>query len=305
MIVVCTGDASVRFDRDYYANDHFRLAMACWERYGLQSVEAFFPYSENGDWRSIGVYTFFEKRLANSNTNHHDPRPIGIAATTPDPMSAHALPILYSFRRCPYAMRARFALAASGVPCELREVVLRAKPAELLAASPKGTVPVLVLPDGRVIEQSMDIMRWALAQCDPEQWLMPERGGAAEMDSLIQQCDGPFKVDLDRYKYPDRHAGADPVVHRAAGAEYLAKLDARVHGAGYLLGSRPCLADMAIAPFVRQFAHVDAEWFAAQPWPALRRWLEAFLADARFRLVMEKTAPWVPRTEGVRFPPDK
>jgi glutathione S-transferase len=199
-------------------------------------------------------------------------------------------------------MRARLALAASGLHCELREVVLRAKPADLLAASPKGTVPVLVLPDGRVIEQSLDIMRWALEQYDPELWLTPERGAEVEMDALILQCDGPFKTNLDRYKYPDRHAGVDSMVHRATGAEYLAKLDARLQATDYLFGSRPCLADMAIAPFVRQFAHVDAAWFAAQPWPGLARWLDAFLSSPRFQLVMEKAAPWVPGTNGVPFP---
>jgi glutathione S-transferase len=202
-------------------------------------------------------------------------------------------------------MRARLALAASGQHCELREVALRAKPAELLAASPKGTVPVLVLPDGRVIEESLDIMRWALAHSDPEQWLNPERGAVVDMDTLILQCDGPFKADLDRYKYPDRYAGADSMAHREAGAGYLVELNARLQAADYLFGSRPCLADMAIVPFVRQFAHVDAAWFAAQPWPGLARWLDVFLSSPRFQLVMEKTEPWVPGTDGVRFPPDE
>lgn len=218
-------------------------------------------------------------------------------------MSSDALPVLYSFRRCPYAMRARLALAASGQQCELHEVVLRAKPAELLAASPKATVPVLVLPDGSVIEQSLDIMRWALAQRDPEQWLAPEQGAAADMDALILQCDTSFKADLDRYKYPDRYPGADALAHRAAGADFLLALDVRLQAASYLFGSRACLADMAIAPFVRQFAHTDAAWFVEQPWPALSRWLDTFLESARFTNVMTKYAPWVSGTAGVRFPP--
>lgn len=219
-------------------------------------------------------------------------------------MPSPALPVLYSFRRCPYAMRARLAVAVSGQYCELREVVLRAKPAELLAASPKGTVPVLVLPDGKVIDQSLDIMHWALTQRDPEQWLTPDRGSSTDMASLIQQCDGPFKSDLDRYKYPDRYENTNALAHRAAGAEYLMELDRRLQGQDHLFGARRSLADMAIAPFVRQFAHVDMAWFEAQPWPALIRWLEAFLADTRFAQIMEKYAAWESGTEGVRFPPD-
>jgi glutathione S-transferase len=200
-------------------------------------------------------------------------------------------------------MRARLALAASRQQCELREVVLRSKPAELLAASPKATVPVLVLPDGTVIDQSLDIMRWALAQHDPEQWLLPQLGLAADMDALILQCDTSFKSDLDRYKYPDRHPDADARSHRSSGADYLMALDARLQAASYLFGSRACLADMAIAPFVRQFAHTDAAWFSAQPWPAMSRWLDTFLESARFAQVMHKFAPWQSGTSGVPFPP--
>lgn len=219
-------------------------------------------------------------------------------------MSPHALPVLYSFRRCPYAMRARLALATSAQRCELREVVLRNKPADLLTASPKGTVPVLVLPDATVIDQSLDIMRWALAQHDPEHWLTPDQGTVADMDALIQQCDGAFKMNLDRYKYPDRYENADAISHRAAGATYLMELDSRLHAHDYLFGARACLADMAIAPFVRQFAHVDKTWFEAQPWTALIRWLEGFLTSARFEQVMEKYTPWESGTAGVGFPQD-
>jgi glutathione S-transferase len=202
-------------------------------------------------------------------------------------------------------MRARLALAASGQHYELREVALRAKPVELLAASPKGTVPVLVLPDGQVIDQSLDIMRWALAQHDPDQWLTPELDSAAVMEALIAQCDGAFKFDLDRYKYPDRYADADALAHRTAGAGYLAALDVRLQVSPYLFGSCPCVADMAIAPFVRQYAQTDAAWFGAQPWPALANWLHRFVASARFEQIMEKHAPWISGTHGVRFPPEE
>jgi len=213
-----------------------------------------------------------------------------------------ALPILYSFRRCPYAMRARLALAESGQPCELREIVLRAKPPELLSASSKGTVPVLVLPGGQVIEQSLDIVRWAFAQHDPAQWLMPEQGSSSDMDALIEQCDGSFKFNLDRYKYPDRYDNIDAIAHRTAGADYLMTLDVQLQSHEYLFGSRPCIADIAIAPFVRQFAHVDITWFEDQRWSALTRWLAAFLASARFQRIMGKYATWEPGTIGARFP---
>ena len=131
------------------------------------------------------------------------------------------LPVLYSFRRCPYAMRARMALWASGQTCELREVVLRDKPAELLAASPKGTVPVLVLADGTVIEQSLDIMRWALGRNDPMRWLEP---GLDAMLALVAECDGDFKHLLDRTKYPQRYADADMPTHRAQAGEFVSRL---------------------------------------------------------------------------------
>jgi glutathione S-transferase len=195
-------------------------------------------------------------------------------------------------------MRARLALAASGEQYELREVVLRDKPAELLAASPKGTVPVLVLPDGTVIDQSLDVMLWALRRQDPESWLLPPRGAIADMLALVAGNDGDFKRDLDRYKYPHRYpdelagdAQEFAQLHRAQGAAWLATLDGMLDE-GWLFGSRVSLADMALLPFVRQFAHTDAAWFAGQPWPRLQAWLAGFETSARFQGVMEKHAPW-------------
>ena len=211
---------------------------------------------------------------------------------------AGALPVLYSFRRCPYAMRARLALAVSGESYELREVVLRDKPAELLAASPKGTVPVLVLPDGTVIDQSLDVMLWALRRNDPQSWLLPPRGSLDAMLALVAGNDGDFKRHLDRYKYPNRYpdesaedANAFAQHHRAQGAAWLAKLDGMLTE-GWLLGARTSLADMALLPFVRQFAHTDAAWFAAQAWPRLQAWLAGFEASALYAAVMGKHAPW-------------
>jgi len=194
-------------------------------------------------------------------------------------------PILYSFRRCPYAIRARLALAVSETAVEHREVKLRDKPAQMLAASPKGTVPVLVLPDGRVIDESLDIMRWALGRNDPADWL------AGDDPALIAANDGPFKHHLDRYKYPERFA-ADDVDHRAAGLAILEGLEARLTERAYLGGERFGLADAALLPFVRQFAAVDRAWFAAQDLAQVQAWLGAFVASALFETVMAVRQPW-------------
>jgi glutathione S-transferase len=211
-------------------------------------------------------------------------------------------PILYSFRRCPYAMRARMALLASGTVCELREIVLRAKPQELLAASPKGTVPVVVLPDSTVIEESLDIMLWALERNDPQHLLTPGHGSLDEMRQLIAQCDGDFKLHLDRYKYPNRFDNVDELQHRAAGAAFLLKLESDLAQHPYLFGSRPALADIAIFPFVRQFAQTDQTWFDAQPWPHLMRWLSTLLDSAIFSSVMHKFEAWESGSTGPAFP---
>lgn len=219
-----------------------------------------------------------------------------------------ALPILYSFRRCPYAMRARMALLASNTPVALREVVLRDKPTEMIAASPKATVPVLVLREGAVIDESLAIMRWALGRNDPQDWLASRE----QTNDLVSECDGGFKHDLDRYKYPNRYDDVDPAEHRASGLQFLERLEARLVRAGQpggsqsggsqpggsqssgtqLSGSRAGFADIAIFPFVRQFAHTDRDWFNAQPIPALQKWLDGHLASPLFVTAMKKYPQW-------------
>jgi len=202
------------------------------------------------------------------------------------------IPILYSFRRCPYAMRARLALQVSGVAYEHREVVLKSKPASMLALSPKGTVPVLWLADeGRVIDQSLDIMLWALAQNDPMHWL-PQGDALAQALQDIAFNDGPFKQHLDRYKYPQRSGLPSGVADRDLGAQWLAQLDARLQQQAFLSGARWGLADAALAPFVRQFAHTDPAWFVAQPWPRLIDWLATFESSEAFAQIMAKHAAW-------------
>lgn len=213
------------------------------------------------------------------------------------------LPVLYSFRRCPYAMRARLAVAASGVSCELREVLLRDKPPALLHVSPKATVPVLVDVDGTVIDQSLDIMLWALGRHDPAQWLLPEQASLQAMLDLVEQCDTTFKHHLDRYKYPQRYEGAVATAHRDQAASWLMPLEAKLNQTSFLFGNRPALADMAIAPFVRQYAHTDRDWFDAQDWPRLRRWLSSWMDGVLFASVMHKYAPWSEGGPGEPFPP--
>lgn len=197
-------------------------------------------------------------------------------------------------------MRARLALQAAGMEVELREIVLKNKPATLLQASPKGTVPVLVLPQGGVIEQSLEIMLWALRQNDARHWLPRDQAAMDDALACIARNDGPFKQALDRYKYPSRFALADGNAARAAGAVQLAEWDRRLRQQPFLGGAHQGLPDAAIAPFVRQFAHTDAAWFAAQPWPHLQRWLAGFEASAAFAAVMEKVPVWqagdAPRT---------
>lgn len=209
-------------------------------------------------------------------------------------MTHQALPILYSFRRCPYAMRARMALFASATPYVLREVVLRDKPTDMLTLSPKGTVPVLQLPDGQVMDESLNVMRWALGHNDPFDWLKPQSGNAETVTALIQTCDSEFKAHLDRYKYASRYEDSDPLAHRRAGESFLQQLETRLGLHPHLFGDHTTLADIAIAPFIRQFALADWDWFFATPYPNVQRWLNAFIANPPFTAVMGKFDPWKP-----------
>ncbi|MDJ0921010.1 MAG: glutathione S-transferase [Henriciella sp.] len=212
------------------------------------------------------------------------------------------LPILYSFRRCPYAMRARMAIAVSGMSCRLREVVLRDKPEEMLAASPKGTVPVIVEADGRVIDESLDVMLWSLEQNDPDQWLSTASGTLAQMQELIAVNDGPFKQALDRYKYPNRYDNVDPIEQRAKGVAFLKTLDERLSHTPFLFGDQVSLADIAIFPFIRQFANTDRAWFDAQPLPNLQAWLAGHLDSALFVSIMPKFKQWQTGDDEPIFP---
>lgn len=204
-----------------------------------------------------------------------------------------ALPILYSYRRCPYAMRARMALWAAQVQLEVREVSLRDKPAHLLQISPKGTVPVLQLPDGTVLEQSLDIMQWALTQHDPQGWLHADREA---VNHFISINDGDFKKALDRYKYPERYPEQPQVFYRQQGEQFLQLLEAALQQHRFVLGESASMADVATFPFIRQFAAVDAEWFAGSAYPQLRAWLNGWLESALFAQIMQKFPTYIEST---------
>jgi len=207
------------------------------------------------------------------------------------------LPILWTFRRCPYAMRARLAIQSSGQQMELREILLRDKPAPFLEASPKATVPVVQTGD-TVIEESREVMLWALGRDDPEGWLdMPQEGHA-----LIDTSDGPFKTALDHTKYAVRFPDRDEAEERAKAMVFLNDLNDRLTRNTFLMGPRRSLADMAILPFVRQFANTDRDWFNAQGLGPLTNWLDDFLASDRFRAIMSKYPPWQNGQDQVLFP---
>jgi len=223
-------------------------------------------------------------------------------------MRAGEYPYLYSFRRCPYAMRARMALLYAGIRCELREVLLADKPAAMLAISPKATVPVLQLLDtdklnSSVLEESLDIMLWALDKSDSQHWLTPQTGTMHEMLQLVEYNDNDFKHHLDRYKYPDRYnrdnVDFDVHNHRARAGEFVAALEVRLADGLFLFGDHPAFADVAIFPFIRQFAATDNQWFAQAPYPHIQRWLQSWLDSRLFQRIMRKYPPWQSGDEAV------
>ena len=206
-------------------------------------------------------------------------------------------PLLYSFRRCPYAMRARMALAAAEIELRLREIVLRDKPAHMLELSPKGTVPVLQLESGKVLDESRAVMDWALAQADPHGWL------AHKDAALIDMFDGDFKHHLDRYKYATRYEGADALEHRAACHEMLQDIEPRLAN-GWLAGAAAGFTDIALLPFVRQFRIADADWFDNEmALPHVQAWVMRFLDWPVFTRIMGKYDLWLDSDKEHPFPP--
>lgn len=200
------------------------------------------------------------------------------------------MPILYSYRRCPYAMRARMALQYAGIQVEHREIVLRNKPPSMLLVSPKGTVPVLCV-DGLVLEQSLDIMRWALERSDPDGW------GLVDIDiaqDWIEKNDGPFKTLLDQYKYPNRFPGLDQEKVLGDAIELMLEpMEAALRSSQYLLGSKMTWVDVAIFPFMRQFAMVNPQRFEELPFTLTKKWLNQFTESELFHSVMHQYPTWI------------
>ena len=242
------------------------------------------------------VTTVFKMMICPSNKQ---PPPLKLSIqirTIPMTSSYH---LLYSFRRCPYAMRARLGILFAELQVELREITLKHKPSQMLAISPKGTVPVLQLVDGTVIEESREIMIWALEQQDPQRLLNAEIFHQA--NALIDKNDNEFKYWLDRYKYADRYLEMTQTEYRQRGEGFLEVLEALLTKNTYLLGKSITIADIGIMPFVRQFAHVNRDVFYSLPYPNLQRWLQDWLQHSRFLQAMTKFQPWQEGDEVVIF----
>ena len=199
-------------------------------------------------------------------------------------------PILYSFRRCPYAMRARMALVKAGINAELREVELKNKPDEMLQASPKGSVPVLILPGGKVIDESKDIMYWALSVSDPDNWLIPNK---ESIDNIIKLNDTKFKHALDRYKYPNRYPDEDCSGAKDTCLEILKNYEQKINGnGGFIATSHLSMADIAVFPFIRQYVFVNKGAFDSLPLPKLHEWFDNLINSSIFKIIMVKNEPW-------------
>lgn len=197
---------------------------------------------------------------------------------------------LYSFRRCPYAIRARMALSYAEIRVGVREVKLSDKPVELIQVSPKATVPVLVLDSGEIIDESLDIMLWAIKQSDPKNWLSPSL--EPKIFNLIHRNDFEFKPLLDNYKYPQSSKMGNPLLYREQALPFLSELNTLLSNNQFLLSNTTSLTDIAVFPFIRQFCMVDKEWFMQSPFTKLTDWLTYFLTSPIFLNVMQKYSPW-------------
>ena len=216
-----------------------------------------------------------------------------------DHKSKNNLPILYSFRRCPYAMRARMAIHISGQRCELREVLLRDKPPSMLEYSAKGTVPVLILQDGKVIDESLDVIDWALNLNDPDDWQRSK--DTKKTKELIKINDGEFKYHLDRYKYSKRYDNEDPEFHRKKCLKFIESINNELNNSKYIFDDNISYADIVLLPFIRQFRIADIEWFDSLPYDNLKRWLSSFLGSSLLNSIMKKYDLWKEGDKSIVF----
>ena len=216
-----------------------------------------------------------------------------------DHKSKNNLPILYSFRRCPYAMRARMAIHISGQRCELREVLLRDKPPSMLEYSAKGTVPVLILQDGKVIDESLDVIDWALNLNDPDNWQRSKNNEKTK--ELIKINDGEFKYHLDRYKYSKRYDNEDPEFHRKKCLKFIESINNELNNSEYIFDDNISYADIVLLPFIRQFRIADIEWFDSLPYDNLKKWLSSFLGSSLLNSIMKKYDLWKEGDKSIVF----
>jgi len=216
-----------------------------------------------------------------------------------DHKSKNNLPILYSFRRCPYAMRARMAIHISGQKCELREVLLRDKPPSMLEYSAKGTVPVLILQDGKVIDESLDVIDWALNLNDPDDWQRSK--DTKKTKELIKINDGEFKYHLDRYKYSKRYDNEDPEFHRKKCLKFIESVNNELNNSKYIFDDNISYADIVVLPFIRQFRIADIEWFDSLPYNNLKKWLSGFLDSTLLSSIMKKYDLWKEGDKSIVF----
>ena len=216
-----------------------------------------------------------------------------------DHKSKNNLPILYSFRRCPYAMRARMAIHISGQKCELREVLLRDKPPSMLEYSAKGTVPVLILQDGKVIDECLDVIDWALNLNDPDDWQRSK--DTKKTKELIKINDGEFKYHLDRYKYSKRYDNEDPEFHRKKCLKFIESVNNELNNSKYIFDDNISYADIVVLPFIRQFRIADIEWFDSLPYDNLKKWLSSFLDSSLLHSIMKKYDLWKEGDKSIVF----
>ena len=212
------------------------------------------------------------------------------------------LPILYSLRRCPYCVRARLSLLLAQQSVMLRDVVTSNLPAEMLKASPKGTVPVLVMSDSSVIDESLDIMLWALRQNDPLNLLLSDRfDDSQSMMAIIAQNDNEFVPVLDKYKIASRYHHSNEVEYRDKCIQFLRVIEQRLESRTYIMGNKASLADYAVLPFMRQFSRVDRKWFLNAPFPKLQQWLTRLYQDPLYSKAMTQYPRWLDNREDCLF----
>lgn len=219
-----------------------------------------------------------------------------------DTIDVQTFPVLYSLRNCPYAMRARIAIFKAKQTVILRDLVLTNKPKEMLVASPKATVPTLVFNNGDVLDESLEVMLWALNASDPDDLLHQNKGNSfADMLKLIHVFDHEFKVSLEQYKCAKRYQENNVEECRLECEQYIQQLEQRLTQHQFLMSNKESLADIALLPFIRQFARIERQWYLQSPYPHLRQWLNNYLQSPMFTKVMAKYPLWLENQELVLF----